>query len=144
VLDTALADITLGRIESQPFYWSDMIPAGAVYQTTQYTVSRTTTDTFDTINVYNYTSANYQGMNVYLNNVILTRDLDYTVPIDGPRIVVTAALTLGDVLTIQEYSVTYGSFVPNTPYQIGAVSCLSSRNNHTTNQFGLANSDHWS
>jgi hypothetical protein len=119
VLDTALSDITAGRIESQPFYWSDMIPAGAVYQTTQYTVSRTTTDTFDTINVYNYTSANYQGMNVYLNHVILTRDLDYTVPTDGPRIVVTTALALGDVLTIQEYSVTYGSFVPNTPTKLG-------------------------
>jgi len=119
VLDTALADITAGRIESQPFYWSDMIPAGAVYQTTQYTVSRTTTDTFDTINVYNYSSANYQGMNVYLNSVILTRDLDYTVPTDGPRIVVTATLVLGDVLTIQEYSVTYGSFVPNTPTKLG-------------------------
>jgi hypothetical protein len=143
VLDTALADITLGRIESQPFYWSDMIPAGAVYQTTQYTVSRTTTDTFDTINVYNYTSANYQGMNVYLNNVILTRDLDYTVPADGPRIVVTAALALGDVLTIQEYSVTYGSFVPNTPTKLGLYPAYRPEICSTTNQLRLANSDHW-
>jgi hypothetical protein len=119
ILDIAMADITLGRIESQPFYWSDMIPAGAVYQTTTYTISNTTNDTFDTINIYNYTSANYQGMNVYLNDVILTRDLDYVVATDGPRIVVATALTLGDVLTINEYSATYGSFVPNTPTKLG-------------------------
>ena len=112
ILDIAIADITLGRIETQPFYWSDMIPAGAVYQTTTYTISNTTSDTFDIVNVYNYTSANYLGMNVYLNGVILSRDLDYAVATDGPRIVVSVTLSLGDVLTINEYSATYGSFVP--------------------------------
>ena len=119
VLDTAMADITLGRVESQPFYWSDMLPAGMVYQTTTYTVSNTTTNTFDTIQVYNYTSANYLGMNVYLNNVILTRDLDYVVATDGPRITILTDLVMGDVLLLQEYSATYGTFVPNTPTKMG-------------------------
>jgi len=119
VLDTAIEEITLGRVETQPFYWSDMLPSGAVYTTTNYTVSLTSTNTFDTVQVYNYTSANYLGMNVYLNDVILTRGIDYTVPADGPRIVVSATLTLGDQLTIQEYTATYGSFVPNTPTKMG-------------------------
>jgi len=119
VLDAAIATITLGRVETQPFYWSDMIPAGAVYQTTTYTVSNTTTNTFDTIQVYNYTSANYLGMNVYLNDVILTRDLDYVVATDGPRITILTDLALGDVLLLQEYAETYGSFVPNTPTKMG-------------------------
>ena len=119
VLDTVMADITLGRVEAQPFYWSDMLPAGMVYQATTYTVSNTTTDTFDTIQVYNYTSANYLGMNVYLNNVILTRDLDYVVAADGPRITILTDLVLGDVLLLQEYSATYGTFVPNTPSKMG-------------------------
>jgi len=119
VLDAAIETITLGRVETQPFYWSDMIPAGAVYQTTTYTVSNTTTDVFDTIQVYNYTSANYLGMNVYLNNVILTRDQDYVVATDGPRITVLTDLVLGDVLVLQEYAETYGSFVPNTPTKMG-------------------------
>ena len=119
ILDIAIADITLGRIETQPFYWSDMIPAGAVYQTTTYTISNITNNTFDIIDVYNYTSANYHGMNVYLNDVILTRNIDYVVATDGPRIVVSVALSLGDVLTINEYSATYGSFVPNTPTKLG-------------------------
>lgn len=119
ILDTAIAEITLGRIETQPFYWSDMLPAGAVYTTTNYTVSLTTTDVFDTVQVYNYTSSNYIGMNVYLNNTILTRGRDYVVATDGPRITILAALTVGDQLVLQEYSSTYGTFVPNTPTKLG-------------------------
>jgi hypothetical protein len=119
ILDTAMSDITLGRTSSQPFYWSDMLPAGDVYQTLIYTISNTTGNTFDIQNVYNYGSANYQGMDVYLNDVILTRGLDYIVATDGPRITVLATLTLGDVLTINEYDTTYGTFVPNTPTKLG-------------------------
>ena len=119
VLDTALADITLGRVESQPFYWSDMIPAGSVYQQTSYTISNTTSTVFDTIQVYNYTSANYLGMNVYLNGNILSRGRDYIVATDGPRITVLVDLVLGDMLMLQEYTATYGNFVPNTPSKLG-------------------------
>jgi hypothetical protein len=119
VLDTALADITLGRVESQPFYWSDMIPTGSVYQQTLYTISNTTSTVFDTIQVYNYTSANYLGMNVYLNGNILSRGRDYIVATDGPRITVLVDLVLGDQLVLQEHTTTYGSFVPNTPSKLG-------------------------
>jgi len=119
ILDAAIEDITLGKLESQPFYWSDMIPAGAVYTTTTYTVSFISTSTFDTVQVYNYTSANYLGMNVYLNNVLLTRGLDYNVATDGPRITILTTLAVGDIITLQEYETTYGSFIPNTPTKLG-------------------------
>ena len=119
VLDTAIADITLGKIDTNPFYWSDMLPATSLYTTLTYTVSFITTNTFDTNQVYNYTSANYLGMNVYLNDVILTRGLDYDVATNGPRITVLATLAVGDTITIQEYTDTYGTFVPNTPTKLG-------------------------
>jgi hypothetical protein len=118
VLDTALEDITLGRISSQAFYWSDMLPSGSLYSTLTYEITNTSTNTFDIGSVYNYTTANYQGMNVYLNNVILTRVHDYVVATDGPRITVLVTLAVNDVLTINEYSATYGSFVPNTPTKL--------------------------
>ena len=119
VLDTAIADITLGKIDSNPFYWSDMLPATSLYTTLTYTVSFITTDTFDTNQVYNYKSANYLGMNVYLNDIILTRGLDYEVATNGPRIIVLATLAVGDTITVQEYATTYGTFVPNTPTKLG-------------------------
>lgn len=119
ILDTAIADITLGKIDTQPFYWSDMIPASEVFTKTEYTVSFISTNTFDTVQVYNYQSANYLGMNVYLNGVLLTRGTDYIVATDGPRITILTALTVGDVITLQEYNATYGTFVPNTPTKLG-------------------------
>lgn len=119
ILDEAIETLTAGRVETQPFYWSDMLPSGAVYTDTTYTVSYTTTDTFDTVSVHDYTTSNYLGMNVYLNDVILTRGLDYVVATDGPRITVLTELNLGDTLVIREYNATYGSFVPNTPSKLG-------------------------
>ena len=119
VLDLVIAEITLGRTSSNPFYWSDMLPASQIFTTTTYPVSYTTNSVFDTVQVYNYTSANYLGMNVYLNNRILTRDLEYTVATDGPRIDILIDLVIGDTVVIQEYSATYGTYVPNTPSKMG-------------------------
>jgi len=119
VLDTAIADITLGKVDTTPFYWSDMLPATSLFSTLTYTVSFITTNTFDTNQVYDYTEANYKGMNVYLNNEILTRGIDYEVATNGPRIVISTTLAVGDVITINEYAETYGTFVPNTPTKLG-------------------------
>ena len=119
ILNQALADITLGKVESQPFYWSDMIPQGVTTYSNTYTVGLTTRSTFDTIQVYNYTSANYLGLCVYVNNKILIRDKDYVVATDGPRLTITVTLAIGDTVTINEYNATYGSFIPNTPSKMG-------------------------
>ena len=59
------------------------------------------------------------GLCVYLNDEILTRDLEYVVATDGPRLTISATLAVGDTVTINEYSATYGNFVPNTPSKMG-------------------------
>lgn len=119
ILDEAVATVIGGRTEEWPFYWSDMLPTGTEYILTEYVISPISTDVFDTVQVYNYRSANFLGLNVYLNNEILTRDLDYVVATDGPRITVLVDLALNDTLSLREYSSTYGNFVPNTPSKMG-------------------------
>ncbi len=119
VLDTAIQDVTLGKLDSQPFYWSDMLPTGVTVASNTYTVGFVTGTTFDTVQVYNYTSANYLGLLVYRNDQLLTRGVDYVVATDGPRITITTPLATGDVVTINEYANTFGSFVPNTPTKLG-------------------------
>ena len=119
ILDAAVENITQGRISSQPFYWSDMLPSGAVFTQTQYTITNITTNTFDTQQVYNYQSANYLGLNVYYQDTILIRGLDYIVGEDAPQITVLFPLALGDVITLREYTTTAGSFCPNTPTKLG-------------------------
>jgi len=119
ILDTAIEELNAGKVEIQPFYWSDMLPSGAVYIENTYTVSFITTNVFDTVQVYDYTAANFLGLSVYLNNRLLTRDLEYTVATDGPRVTLLVTLTVGDQVTIREYTSTYGNFVPNTPTKMG-------------------------
>ena len=119
ILDTAVQDITLGKVETQPFYWSDMLPSGTTYASNSYTVGYTTRSTFDTVQVYDFTSANYLGLCVYINDVLLERKRDYTVSLTGPTITILVTLNLGDVITINEYNATYGNFVPNTPTKMG-------------------------
>ena len=119
VLDVAIQDVTLGKIDTQPFYWSDMLPTGITLASNTYTVSFITGNTFDTVQVYNYTSANYLGLLVYKNGRLLTRGVDYVVATDGPRVTITSGLAIGDKVTINEYASTAGSFVPNTPTKLG-------------------------
>ena len=119
VLDTALENVTLGKLDTQPFYWSDMLPAGITFASNTYTVSFITTNVFDTVQIYDFDSANYLGLLVYLNNQLLIRGVDYTVATDGPRITILNTLSNGDKITINEYDTTYGTFVPNTPTKLG-------------------------
>jgi hypothetical protein len=119
VLDTAMQSVTLGKLDNQPFYWSDMLPAGVITYSNAYNVSFITTQVFDTVQVYTYTSANYLGLLIYLNDQLLTRGVDYTVAVDGPRVTILSTLAVGDTVTINEYEATYGTFVPNTPTKLG-------------------------
>jgi hypothetical protein len=128
ILDSAVAEITKGRTDVNPFYWSDMMPTGAVYTQTVYPITPITIPEFNTIQVYDFTSANFLGLSVYLTRTVdnsttvtslLIRGEDYTVSTDTPRIFVSTPLQTGDVITLREYNNTAGNFVPNTPTKLG-------------------------
>ena len=119
LLDRSLAQITAGRTNLNPFYWSDMLPASTVFTSNSYTVNPITTNTFNTVQTYDFSSANYLGLCVYVNNEILTRDYGYVVSTEGPTLTILQTLVVGDVVTINEYASTAGNFVPNTPTKLG-------------------------
>ena len=119
LLDASIAQITAGRTNLNPFYWSDMLPTGTVFTSNSYTVSPITTNKFNTVQTYDFTTSNYLGLCVYINNVLLTREYDYVVSTEGPTLTILVALNIGDVVTITEYSDTAGNFVPNTPTKLG-------------------------
>jgi hypothetical protein len=128
ILDSAIAEITKGRTDINPFYWSDMMPTGAVYTESVNPITPITVPEFNTNQTYTYTSANYLGLSVYLTRnlpdqgtetTLLVRGQDYIVSTDSPRLAVTVPLITGDVITIREYANTAGNFVPNTPTKLG-------------------------
>ena len=122
MLTAAINDINTGKTENSPFYWSDMLPASSIFSQTTTKITPISTDVFDLSTTYDFTSSNYRGLLVYLNNRLLTIDKDYVVATDGPRVTITAALAVGDTVIIREYSNTSGNFVPNTPTKLGLYS----------------------
>jgi len=128
ILDNALDQITFSKTDNQPFFWSDMLPSKAAYITNTYTFANSLdVSIYPLSRIYDFTSANYYGVLVYLtrtvNNITVTRQLiinqDYTVSTDSPSLTITLDLLPGDIITIKEYNQTYGSYVPNTPTKLG-------------------------
>jgi len=120
ILDDILQFINVGKNINSPFYYSDMIPSGETYDETSYTITAISGTVFSTLRSYDFTKANYQGILVYLNDVLLIGDgHDYTVATDGPRITVATTLSVGDKLVIREYESTLGNYIPNTPSKLG-------------------------
>ena len=128
VLNTAIDLITATKDNSQSFFWSDMIPAKAPYASNTYTFNSNLQQTiYPLTQTYNFATANYNGVLVYLartvNGLTTTKQLvkgqEYTVSTTAPSLEITIDLIPGDVVTINEYNQTYGSYVPNTPTKLG-------------------------
>lgn len=121
-LDQAFQDLNRGKNSDMPFYWADTIPCGQVFEETKHTITAIDDNIFDTLYTYDFTTANYKSILVYIDDVQLIKDTEYTVATDGPRITIDKVkkpLVIGNVVTIREYATTQGSFVPPTPTKMG-------------------------
>jgi len=119
MLTAVVTDLVAGRTNLNPFYWTDMLPASNVYAETRTVYTVISTPTFQLNTTYDFTSSNYQSVLVYVNDHLLTFGYDYEVASDSPRLTITVPLSPGDVIVIQEYATTYGTFVPATPTKLG-------------------------
>lgn len=124
ILDDAIDQITASKFESAPFFWSDMLPSKAIYATNTYTFANALdTSTFPLSRIYDFNKANYYGVLVYLTRnqatTQLVKGVDYNISDVSPTLTITLDLLPNDVITINEYNQTYGSYVPNTPTKLG-------------------------
>ena len=74
-LDGALNDINRGMNPDSPFYWTDTLPMGEVFTETKYTITPTDDDTFDTVQTYDFTKANFLALSIYVNDILLVKDI---------------------------------------------------------------------
>ena len=128
ILDDALNIIVKSKTEDTSFVWSDMLPSQAPYKTNTYTFANALQESIYPLSqTYNFTTANYNGVLVYLARTVsgtvtttqLIKDVDYTVSSTSPSLTVTLSLQPNDQITIKEYNQTYSSYVPNTPTKLG-------------------------
>ena len=128
MLDDALDQITAAKDNSQPFFWSDMLPSKSAYISNTYSFANSLdVSIYPLSRVYDFTTANYYGVLAYLTRTVngitatkqLVKNQEYTVSETSPSLTVTVELQPGDIVTIKEYNQTYGSYVPNTPTKLG-------------------------
>ena len=126
VLDHIIYRITDAKSSDGSFFWSDMLPFGSPINTIKTTVALPVATITTALSItHDYANANYNGLNVYVNRIVnsrnqstqLVKDRDYTVT--GNSLTVNYLFLTGDVLLINEYNQTYGSYVPNTPTKLG-------------------------
>ena len=124
MLDDAIIQMNASRSNEQPFFWSDMLPAKAPYISNIYSFANSLdTSIYPLSTTYNFTTANYNGVLVYLTRngkqTQLIKGIDYTISTDSPTLIVTTDLQPNDQITVNEYNQTYGSYAPNTPTKLG-------------------------
>ena len=124
MLDYVMEQITLSKTEDQSFFWSDMLPTKAPYISNTYLFRNSLeVSSYQLSRIYDFSTANYYGVLVYLTRNGLTSQLiynvDYTVSSTSPSLTITTDLLPGDQITINEYYQTYGNYVPNTPTKLG-------------------------
>jgi hypothetical protein len=128
ILNSAVLQITAALSEINSFFWSDMLPAATPYISNTYTFNNGLTQSIYPLSqIYNFSTANYNGVLVYLYRVVdgvvierqLTSGVDYVVSTVAPSLTITATIQDGDQVIINEFNQTYGSYVPNTPTKLG-------------------------
>ena len=128
MLDTILFQIASTRNSTNSFFWSDMLYTGSPYRINSYPFNVSlSTVTLPTYRIYDFTSANYYGLAVYITTTVngqqvtnqLIRNVDYVVSDISPNLTVTYNIVAGDTITVNEYNQTYGTYCPNTPTKLG-------------------------
>ena len=128
MLDTIIYQISSTKNSSNSFFWSDMLYSGSPYRTNSYPINGTlTTITLPLYRLYDFTSANYYGLGIYITSQVngqsvttqLISGIDYIVSDISPLVEINYNITAGSTITINEYNQTYGSYCPNTPTKLG-------------------------
>ena len=116
-VDLILKTINSDKLQSQPFYFSDMIATGA-FNKIEYTVYDARTRDYPITNNFNLTDLSSKSILVYLNNEQLTHTKDYNFNVAG-YVSIDAGQVENDIIEIHEYDKTDGSFIAPTPSKLG-------------------------
>ena len=119
LLDTILKNINGAKNKTFAWYYSDMVPYGDIKNTITYTVQSTEIVDYEITSVFSDTTLSNKAILVYLNGTQLVKDVDYSFDMNRAGITITANLSIGDTITIYEYSNTDGNYIPETPTKLG-------------------------
>jgi hypothetical protein len=125
-VDLILTKINQVKNKTFPWYYSDMVPYGALKNIVGQIGDIDGFEIFDPLKlnyeiteIFNDQELSNKAVLVYLNNVQLIKDVDYNFSAETPSINFTTELAVGDIVKIVEYSNTDGNYIPETPSKLG-------------------------
>ena len=116
-VDAIIAEITKDKINTMPFYFSDMIGYGASI-TTSIIIEDVGTRFYALTSPFVLNELSTRSVTVYLNGTQLIHNQDYVFNSEG-YLDITTDKQFGDVLEINEYENTNGTYIPATPTKLG-------------------------
>lgn len=128
MLDAVIYEISTTKNSTNSFFWSDMLFSGSPLRSNSYNITEILSQlTLPLGKIYDFSSASYDAVGIYLTRVVnnlvtttlLIRGVDYVFSEFGPEVTITIELFPGDVVKINEYNQTYGTYCPNTPTKMG-------------------------
>jgi len=118
-LDRALKELNVDKDLLSPYYLSDMIAYGTDKTTRTWTVTDSRNTVYPITSDFSLSTLSLRSIIVYLNGGQLLRDHDYEFVTNDSSVRILKSLTKGDVLVVDDYFSTEGSFVPSTPTKLG-------------------------
>ena len=120
-LDKILIQMIGQKNSAFPFFYTDMLAWGNQKTTTVHTVDETDQTDFEFKTQFNLQTVSSRSVLVYHNDQLLVHGSEYTFDTNEPQIILTnnVSLAIDDTITIDEYELTDGSFVPPTPSSLG-------------------------
>ena len=116
-VDIIIKEINKDKTNTMPFYFSDMIAHGPSV-TTRITVEDVDSTFFALNTAFTLEKLNTRAVSVYLNEVQLVHNKDYTFNSEG-YLNITASKQFNDIIEINEYETTNGTYIPATPTKLG-------------------------
>ena len=115
-VDEILVSINKDKNNQMPFYFSDMLPYGTSL-TTSITIEDEDANFYALNNDFNLDNLSTQAVTVYLNGIQLLHGNDYV--FENGFINITKEKSFGDVIEINQFDNTNGSYIPPTPTKLG-------------------------
>ena len=116
-VDKILQEVNKDKTITMPFAFSDMLPYGAAI-TSNIVVEDVDVEFFNLKTDFNLNTLSNKAVTIYQNGVQLVHEKDYTFNDEG-FVRITTDKQFNDVIQINEYENTNGSYIPPTPTKLG-------------------------
>ena len=118
-LDYILTNINIDKTTTFPYYNSDMLAYGTGPISREYRVTDPRNTSYPLIAQFTLDKLSNRSVLIYLNNQQLLAESDYSFSLTNDYVDILVTLERGDVIVINDYSTTSGSFIPPTPSKLG-------------------------